>query len=64
MELATDNHATFRAENPNGSFHLVFEFLNDSQSYDIHVLVIPIWEKQIRIYISDIQAVEFVKMNV
>jgi len=38
--------------------------LNDSQSYDIQVLVIPIYEKQIRSYIADLQVVEFEKMNV
>jgi len=38
--------------------------LNDSQSYDIRVLVIPICEKQIRSYITDLQIVEFQKMNV
>ena len=38
--------------------------LNDSQSYDIRVLVIPIRKKQIRSYITDLQVVEFEKMNV
>jgi len=38
--------------------------LNDSQSYDIHVLVILIHKKQIRIYISDLQMFDLSKMNV
>jgi hypothetical protein len=64
MELATDNHSPLLVDNHFGSFHLNFEFLNDSQSYDIHVLVILIDEKQIRIYISHLQVVVFDKMNV
>jgi hypothetical protein len=63
MELATDNHASLLAElNWLVSFEL--RILNDSQSYDIHVLVIPICKKQILIYNSDLQMIEFIKMNV
>jgi len=46
------------------AFIFLYFVFYTSQSYDIRLLVIPIQEKRKQGYISEIQLVEFVGMNV